>query len=132
MLHPGGHRQQIIQQRGLMVGDLRRMHHKEDAVFARELSRSNPCDWQQLGARAFHEREVVGVEHHAACVGMLVVDAKRPGEVRVAGLPVIVRNSAPESDRFGAVRPGGVGRDRRDAPARGALQIALLDEIGLE
>src|SRR5258705_13653590 len=86
-----------------MVGDLRRMHHKKDPVAAGEFPQIEPLRLQELGARAFHEREIVGMEHHAARIGVLIVDAKRPGEGLWASAHC--PNSARESDRFGAERP---------------------------
>ena len=60
-----------------MVGDLRRMHHKEDPVAAGKFPQIEPQRLQQLGAGAFHEGEIVGMEHHAAGIGVLVVDPDR-------------------------------------------------------
>jgi len=91
--HPRRHRQQIVEQSRLMVGDLRRMHHKKDPIPAGDRPKVESQGLQQLGARALHEGKIVGVEHHAAGVGVLIVDPDRP------------RESADPRERVGLDRP---------------------------
>ncbi len=95
--------ERIVQSRGLPVVDLAAMHDEDDAVLALEGCQREAEGCQPLGARAFHELQVVGIVNDSGGVGILVVNANgEPEGLRAGHSP---GKSVPTPPAAGGVRP---------------------------
>ena len=136
--------EQVVQPRRAHEIEQRPPHHENQTLLARQFILIQAETAQPLRAGALEEVQIVAMEHDAARIRVLVVHAQRQtegGRRRRPGAGNSMRTGltnwrAHSTDRPIAARcrcgqaEMAIGRQRGDAPARRALQIALLIRNG--
>src|SRR5687767_12403300 len=75
--HFGRYRKHVVQPRWGVVAATQLVDQEKYALHIGQVRQVDSRLVEKLGARPLHEGEVLRVEHHAPCVGVLVIDPDR-------------------------------------------------------